>query len=232
MIHDKYVWLIWSSAFLVPWLALLLQFRQHRKVMLWASVITMPFGLTEPIFVPRYWNPPSLFDLAQRTGFDVESLIFCFAIGGVCAVLYNIITGQNLKPIELDERAQTRHRYHRALLLVPAMAFPVLYMLPWNPIYPAIAAMVFGGAATVACRSDLKLLRRFHVTASMDGAGLHRTSMESSGSVGVHASRHSSGRASVRFCFRHLLEWDFRALDVAGSGDLAHGSGQLEGQCA
>lgn len=156
MIHDKYVWLIWSSAFLVPWLALLLQFRQHRKVMLWASVITMPFGLTEPIFVPRYWNPPSLFDLAQRTGFDVESLIFCFAIGGVCAVLYNIITGQNLKPIELDERAQTRHRYHRALLLVPAMAFPVLYMLPWNPIYPAIAAMVFGGAATVACRSDLK----------------------------------------------------------------------------
>jgi hypothetical protein len=26
-----------------------------------------------------YWNPPSLFDLAHRTGFDVESFILCFA---------------------------------------------------------------------------------------------------------------------------------------------------------
>ena len=156
MIYDKYVWLIWSSAFLVPWFGLFLQFRQHREVMLWASALTMPFGFTEPLFVPRYWNPPSLFDLAQRTGFDIESLIFCFAIGGVAAVLYNIITGQNLKPISFDERTQMRHRYHRAFLLLPAITFPMLYVLPWNPIYPAIAAMAFGGAATAACRSDLK----------------------------------------------------------------------------
>jgi hypothetical protein len=31
--------------------------------------------------IPEYWNPPSLFDLAQRTGFDIESLIFGFAFG-------------------------------------------------------------------------------------------------------------------------------------------------------
>jgi len=28
----------------------------------------------------------SLFDLAQRTGFDIESFIFCFAIGGITQV--------------------------------------------------------------------------------------------------------------------------------------------------
>jgi hypothetical protein len=49
----------------------------------------MPFGLTEPLFVPRYWDPPSLFNLAATTGFDIESLIFCFAIGGIGAVLYD-----------------------------------------------------------------------------------------------------------------------------------------------
>lgn len=45
------------------------------------SLATAFFGLTEPLFVPEYWNPPTLFDLAQRTGFDLESLIFCFGIG-------------------------------------------------------------------------------------------------------------------------------------------------------
>jgi len=51
--------------------------------MLWASLFTMPFGPTDPLFVPEYWSPPSLFDLARTTGFDIESLIFCFDIGGI-----------------------------------------------------------------------------------------------------------------------------------------------------
>lgn len=28
--------------------------RRHRKAMLWASLFTMLFGLTEPLFVPEY----------------------------------------------------------------------------------------------------------------------------------------------------------------------------------
>lgn len=156
MTPEKYVWLTWSSAFLVPWLGLFLCFRRYRNVMTWASVLTMPFGLTEPLFVPRYWNPPSLFDLAQRTGFDFESFIFCFAIGGVGTVLYNIVTDQDLKPIAADERRKRRHQYHRAALFVPVVVFPTLYFLPWNPIYPAIVALAFGGIATFICRADLK----------------------------------------------------------------------------
>ncbi len=79
-----YVWLIWSSAFLVPWIILyLLGNRQRRHEMWRGSVFMSPFGLTEPFFVPRYWSPPSLFELAQRTGFDMESIIFSFAIGGI-----------------------------------------------------------------------------------------------------------------------------------------------------
>lgn len=156
MMQDHYVWLIWSSAFLLPWLGLLIGVPRFRRVMTWSSVLTMPLGLTEPLFVPRYWNPPSLFDLAQRTGFDIESLVFSFAIGGVGAVLYSAVTDQVLRPVSAEERAKTRHRYHSAALLVPFLTFPVLSLLPWNPIYPAIAAMVAGGAATIACRPDLK----------------------------------------------------------------------------
>lgn len=153
---DQYVWLIWSGSFLVPWSVLFVSFPRHRKVMAWSSVLTMPFGLTEPLFVPSYWNPPSLFDLAQRTGFDIESLIFCFGLGGVGAVLYNIVTGQDLQSLPGHERRKHRHRYHGALLVVPAVAFPTLCLLPWNPIYAAITAMAMGAAATIVCRTDLK----------------------------------------------------------------------------
>jgi hypothetical protein len=81
-----YVWLAWSSGFLLPWLALYVTNPSFRPVMWRVSLVTAAFGLTEPIFVPEYWNPPSLFELAQRTGFDIESLIFSFAIGGIGAV--------------------------------------------------------------------------------------------------------------------------------------------------
>ena len=151
-----YVWLVWSSAFLLPWVLLYALFPQHRVVMWWASVSMALFGLTEPIFVPAYWNPPSLFELAQRTGFDIESIIFSFAIGGIGAVLYNSIARKRLTGIELQERRGRRHGWHRWALAVPFASFPILYLLPWNPVYAGIAAMVLGAIAAVLCRPDLK----------------------------------------------------------------------------
>ncbi len=155
MIADTYVWLIWSTAFMVPWAALWILFPAHRRVMIWASLFTAPFGLTEPLFVPEYWSPPSLFDLALSTGFDIESLIFCFAIGGVAAVLVNVLTRRRPEPLPPSERHAKRHRFHRWALMSPFLLFLPLWFLPWNPIYPGIVAMLVGAAATAACRPDL-----------------------------------------------------------------------------
>ncbi len=95
-----------------------------------ASVLTSPFGLTEPLFVPAYWNPPSIFHLVETTRFDIESLIFTFAIGGVGAVLYNVLTRQTLRPMAQVEREQPHHSMHRAALLLPIIVFPILYFSP------------------------------------------------------------------------------------------------------
>lgn len=152
---DKYIWLIWALAFLIPWGLLYAVFPAQRRVMWWSSSLTALFGLTEPIFVPEYWNPPSLFDLAQRTGFDIESLIFCFGIGGVGAVLYNALTRRQLLPVRPHERNNPRHRFHRWVLGAPFVVFIALYLLPWNSIYPGIAALLVGGVAAVLCRPDL-----------------------------------------------------------------------------
>jgi hypothetical protein len=151
-----HVWFYWSVAFLIPWLGLFVIFPGHRRAMWWASAFTMPFGLTEPLFVPVYWNPPSLFGLAQKTGFDIESLIFCFGMGGVCAVLYNMLTRTKLLPMSAAERALPLHRHHLLVLATPFVVFAALFFIPWNPIYPGITAMFAGTAATFYCRPDLK----------------------------------------------------------------------------
>lgn len=151
----RYAWLIWASAFLLPWALLFIARRALRRPMLWASALTAPFGLTEPLFVPAYWNPPSLFDLAQRTGFDIESLIFCFAIGGLGVAAYRALLPAPLRTMDHGARSAPRHRWHRLALLTPFFVFAALMTLPGNPIYPGIVAMVAGAAATLLCRPDL-----------------------------------------------------------------------------
>lgn len=151
-----YVWFLWGSAFLLPWVALCVLNPGRRAVMWRTSFATALLGVTEPIFVPEYWNPPSLFDLAQRTRFDIESFIFCFAIGGIGAVLYNAVTGREVVPLGIAERNLSRHRFHPIAVAAPYVLFIPLYLLPWNPIYPSIVCLVVGAIAAVICRPDLK----------------------------------------------------------------------------
>lgn len=151
----RYTRLLWASAFLLPWMLLFVARPALRRPMVWASVLTAPFGLTEPLFVPTYWNPPSLFDLAQRTGFDVESLIFCFAIGGLGVAAYRALTTVPLRRLDHHARSSLRHRWHLLTLASPVIVVAVLMAFDWNPIYPGILAMAAGATATVLCRPDL-----------------------------------------------------------------------------
>ncbi len=153
---QHYVWLIWSSAFLVPWIVLYLANPRLRGVMWRTSIATALFGLTEPLFVPEYWNPPSLFDLARRTGFDIESFIFAFAAGGIGGALYHALAHHHLGPVPAEVRKEPLHRFHLAALIVPIAAFVPLYFLPWNPIYPSLVVLGFGAIASVLCRPGLR----------------------------------------------------------------------------
>lgn len=150
-----YTWLIWSAAFLLAFLIVYILSPQQRSTMLLAGAATAPFGLTEPLFVPEYWNPPSLFELAQRTGFDIESLVFTFAIGGVAATMYNALTRRRLSRVSAAAHSLRRHRIHAIALLTPGIAFILISAFGWNVIYPAILAMATGAVAAVLCRPDL-----------------------------------------------------------------------------
>lgn len=55
-----YAYLALSGVLLGVWLVLYLATRAVRREMVEVSLGTMLLGLTEPLFVPEYWNPPTL----------------------------------------------------------------------------------------------------------------------------------------------------------------------------
>lgn len=154
-----YAWLIWNIILIAVWLTVFFSLRDQkgRKEMLLVSLWTAPFGLTEPLYVPAYWNPPSLFDLAQRTGFDIESILFTFGVAGLAVVLYEKLFPVRHHDVSNEEKYLSRHRYHILALLSGPLIFVVLMLVTnLNPIYSTIIALLLGGIATWYCRPDLK----------------------------------------------------------------------------
>lgn len=148
-------WLISSLLLFAVWILIWLCKPGARKELFWVSFFTLFLGFTEPLFVPEYWNPPSLFNLAQRIGFDIESFIFCFAIGGIGAVIYELFF-----PVT-HERVRKKKQQPRSPLLWVAVSSPILFFPPLhfltnlNPIYSASIAVFFGSLAILAFRKDL-----------------------------------------------------------------------------
>ncbi len=152
----NYAYLIISLFLLVVWAILyLLKPGSGRKILL-VSFLTAPLGLTEPLFVPSYWLPYTLFDLARKTRFDFESILFSFAVGGITAVLYEAFLGDSRVKINSHEQHRQKHRFHRLAILSPFISFVILYLLtPLNPIYSTSIALLIGAVASWLCRPDL-----------------------------------------------------------------------------
>jgi hypothetical protein len=158
MIAPVYAYLGLSSALFAVWLILYAVRPDIRREMFWISFGTMFLGLTEPLFVPEYWNPPTLWDLARRTGFDLESLLFSFAIGGIVFSAYHVLFGRAPSRSIAHERSHSRHRYHLlAVVSAPLLFLILLTFTRLNPIYSAAIALVGGFLATLYCRLDLWL---------------------------------------------------------------------------
>jgi len=153
-----FAYLIGSLSLLLIWVIiwLFLKSRESRAEMVKASLATSLLGFTEPIFVPAYWNPPTLFDLAAKTRFDLESLIFAFAVGGLAVSAYELVWTGRHERISQKDMQQARHRFHRWALLAAPASFLILFLATsLNPIYSTVISFLIGAAATFYCRPDL-----------------------------------------------------------------------------
>ncbi len=153
-----YAYLLMSAALFIVWLVLYGVRSDLRRITLRVSAATALLGLTEPLFVPKYWDPYTLLDLARRTGFDLESLLFSFAIGGIVFAGYEVVFRMTPSDSIAGERHERRHRHHLLALATPYLVFLAVAVLTnLNPIYSSAIALVAGFLATLYCRRDLWL---------------------------------------------------------------------------
>jgi hypothetical protein len=150
-----YEWFTFALIWIVIWLLIYLERPQLRRQMLGVSIISAFTGLTEPLFVPRYWTPVTLFNMAETTHFDLESIIFSFGVAGVASVLYETALNAKHRKMDVTERKERRWLHLASLASSPVVFLLLFFFTNLNPIYSLSAAMFAGAVAAVICRPDL-----------------------------------------------------------------------------
>lgn len=90
-------YLIGLLPFALVWTLVFILRSDLRSKLLYSSLICMPFGALDVLFIPHYWNPPSLFGLVP----PIESFMFAFLFGGIASSIYELATSK--KAVEIDK---------------------------------------------------------------------------------------------------------------------------------
>lgn len=96
-----YEYIVGIVPFLAIWAAVFWRSEHLRAKMLYSSLICMPFGALDILFIPEYWHPPSIFGLVP----PLESFAFAFLFGGIASSTYESVRGKKVVDIPDDERA-------------------------------------------------------------------------------------------------------------------------------
>ena len=122
--------------------------------MLFSSLLSMPLAVSEPLFVPGYWNPQAILGFKIFSlNFDLESFIFCFAIGGIAAVIYEVFLSQHLKKARERRIKTLRHFYLLVAVLFVTFA---LLIVAVKAIYAGILSMGLAAVVIMITRKDLR----------------------------------------------------------------------------
>jgi len=147
---SQYSYLGGGLILLVFWAIIFLARKDLRREIIWASLVGLPFGFIERLFVPYYWYPASLFDLMRRYGFGLEGFLYSFCVAGIAAVIYEF----------LEKRKTVKIAHDKKLHLGPFIVFILVYVIlemfsPMNPMLDLIAAFICGAVLTAILRPDL-----------------------------------------------------------------------------
>jgi len=149
-------WLAFAIIWDAVWFFFFASKSHLRRQMLWVSLFTALTGLAEPLFVPRYWNPPSMLNLAATTHFDIESIVFSWGTGGIASVLYETTLNVRHRKMASDERRREHRWVHMfSLAVMPAVFCFLVFLTGLNPIYCVSIALFSGSLAAAVCRPDL-----------------------------------------------------------------------------
>ncbi len=154
-----YEYLLGSLSLLFIWIIFYSKRKDLRKQTLWTSSIVMLFAFMGPLYVPEWWKPPTLFDLASKTGLDIESFIFSFAIGGLIASVYYHIFKVKSKKIETKKGIRIDALFFAMIIFAGFLLFTEIH-----PAHSSAISMFLGGIIILIKRRDL--LRKVIFTSS------------------------------------------------------------------
>ena len=132
-----YSYLVGTFIFWVAWVLCSVLGRQYRSEIRWGTLIAAPMALTNLLFVPEYWTPPSLFDLDQKIRVGIEDFLWAAAVGGIAAVVGEILLKERLATVR-----KARHKRHYAPFVVAALVFVGLrFGFHWKTMNSTIVAL-------------------------------------------------------------------------------------------
>jgi hypothetical protein len=117
--------------------------------MLAMSLTVAPLGLLQPLYLQDYWVAPSI---ASWQGFDVESLVYAFCLGGLTAVTYETVFH---KEYSVHNR-RTNIYFARDALGIGLMTFFGLILFGIESISATILVLTVSGLVLVIKRPDLR----------------------------------------------------------------------------
>ncbi|MFA4818562.1 MAG: lycopene cyclase domain-containing protein [Patescibacteria group bacterium] len=147
----QYAYIIGCGLLLVPWLIIFVRRVDLRKEMIWAGIIGSLLAITDFLYVPEYWRPPTIFNLVNKVGFSIEDLVFGFLGGGLASVIFEFIEQRKLK------RQLFNRRYpHYLALIIFALFYVFLeFIYPNKTIYNVSVSMLIGATMMAFYRRDL-----------------------------------------------------------------------------
>jgi hypothetical protein len=152
----QYSYLILGLIFLIFWIVLFIWRKDTRKEML---VISFIFGiaglLVEPVYINDWWKPFTI----TNTAIGIEDFLFGFVIGGIAAVIYEIIFRKKIKTRRFFRKSESERNLNFLFLalLLAGLFFGSFYILKLNTFYSSIITFAISISAIWLKRKDLIL---------------------------------------------------------------------------
>ncbi|MDF3818527.1 lycopene cyclase domain-containing protein [Leptospira sp. 96542] len=64
------------------------------------ALCSIPFGFTEFLFYPSYWEPKFLWNLVNKIGFGIEDILFVIGLSAFCSTSYAVFNQKFLTKIQ------------------------------------------------------------------------------------------------------------------------------------
>lgn len=149
-----YNFAILALLFLLPGVLIYLLRADLRPVIHVMALCSIPFGFTEFLFYPSYWEPEFLFDLAYIIGFGIEDIVWVIGLSAFTSTAYAAFTGRGYQTIvALTVRDLVRRCAGILAVVFGLVALIAAIGIPM--IYGSVAIMLGVTAFMCARRRDL-----------------------------------------------------------------------------